>query len=173
MKFLLVSLLVGAASCISSVFLQCDSQWGNDLQGHYGGENICKIGGGLSSIASLLKKCDQGFYGFDVNPGSLNKWLKENNGYSNGDQIVWNKIDNIYGPIEYVTTTSNVDSIKYYIDRGDAALLKVSARPHYVLSTSYASSHYNVLDPRDIYLSYQTYEVSEAVIFTYPSWCKS
>jgi hypothetical protein len=71
-----------------------------------------------------------------------------------------------------IATTSSVDSIKYYLDSGDAAILKVSEEPHYVLGYGYTGSTYFVLDPRNQRRSYKTSEVSQAVIYSRPYWCK-
>ncbi len=56
---------------------------------------MCTTGGAVSSLAILLDDCDQDLYGFDVNPGSLNRWLKANNGFTNGNQVVWTRTDSL------------------------------------------------------------------------------
>ena len=165
--------LLGTAVSGYDLLRQCDSRWSSDILGTSGGKTICDLGGAVSSLAMILDDCDQDLYGFDVNPGSLNKWLKENNGFTNGNQIVWSRTDSLTNGVKYVTVTSSDTSIKYYLDLGDAALLRVSNEPHYVLGYGYTGSTYFVLDPRNVRRSYKTSEVIEAVIYSRPSWCKS
>ena len=63
--------------------------------------------------------------------------------------MVWTRTESLSNGDKYVATTSSVDFIKYYLDSGDAAILKVSDEPHYVLGYGYSGSTYNVLDPRN------------------------
>ena len=152
---------------------QCDSRWSSDILGTSGGKTICDQGGAISSLAMLLDDCDYDLYGSNVNPGTLNRWLKENNGYTNGKDVIWSRTDSLSTGVKFVTVTSGVDSIKNYLDRGDAAILKVSTEPHYVLGYGYTGSTYYVLDPRNVRRSYKTSEVIEAVIYSRASWCKT
>ena len=164
--------LLGTVTSAYDLQTQCDSRWGSDQLGVAGNSTICTTGGAVSSLAILLDDCDQDLYGFDVNPGSLNRWLKANNGFTNGNQLVWTRTDSLSNGVKYIATTSSVDSIKYYLDSGDAAILKVSEEPHYVLGYGYIGSTYFVLDPRNQRRSYKTSEVSQAVIYSRPYWCK-
>lgn len=57
------------------MFKQCDPEWGS-LQYDSSTETICQGGSLLSSIAMGLAGT-----GLKYNPGTLNQWLKANNGY--------------------------------------------------------------------------------------------
>ena len=120
----------------------------------------------------LLDDCDQDLYGFDVNPGSLNRWLIANDCFNNDIQIQWGCVDKLTSGVKFVTVVSNQDSIRSYLDRGDSALLRVTDEPHYVLSYGYTGTTYYVLDPRGQRRSYHTSEVIGAVIYDRPYWCK-
>ena len=175
MKSILLASALALLGTVASAYdfkSQCDFRWGSDQLGVSGNKTICTSGGAVSSLAILLDDCDQDLYGFDVNPGSLNKWLKANNGFTDGNQVVWSRTDTLSNGVKYVTTTSSADSIKYYLNSGDAAILKVSEEPHYVLGIGYSGSTYFVLDPKNQRRSFKTTEVSQAIIYTRPFWCK-
>ena len=163
--------LLGTAVSGYELLRQCDGRWGNDILGT-GTQTICQLGGALTSVAMVLDDCDTALYGFDVNPGSLNRWLKENNGFTNGNQIVWSATNKLSNGVQFITVTSGATSINNYLDRGDAAILKVSDEPHYVLAFGYSGTTYFVFDPRDLRRSYKTSEVIEAAIYSRASWCK-
>ena len=151
---------------------QCDSRWGPDNLGDSSSVTICQQGGAVTSLAMLLDDCDQDLYGFDVNPGSLNRWLRENDCFNNGIQIQWGCTDKLTSGVKFVTVASNQDTIRNYLDRGDVALLRVTDEPHYVLGYGYTGTTYYVLDPRGQRRSYKTSEVIGAAIYTRPYWCK-
>ncbi|WP_198264497.1 glycoside hydrolase family protein [sulfur-oxidizing endosymbiont of Gigantopelta aegis] len=62
-------------------FSQGDPRWGSRLLGR--SSSISKQGCAISSIAMLLD-----FYGRKVNPGQLDDYLDNNNGYS-GNSVIW------------------------------------------------------------------------------------
>ena len=87
MKSILLASLIALVSSYD-LYKQCDDRWKSDMVGK-SERTMCQIGGGVASIAMILEDCDENLYGIDVNPGSLNRWLKENNVYTRGgrDQL--------------------------------------------------------------------------------------
>ncbi len=164
--------LLGTAVSGYELLRQCDFRWSNDLVG-FGSERICAAGSATTCVAMVLEECEQELYGWDVNPGSLNRWLKENNGYVDQNKIVWSATNKLSTGVQFVTLTSGADSIKNYLDRGNAAILRVSDEPHYVLGTSYTGTSINVLDPRNVRRSYKFSEVLDAAIYSVALWCKA
>jgi hypothetical protein len=74
-------------------FSQRDPNWQNDPMIDEDGQNcgtIWEYGCAMTSIAMVLK-----YYGVDTDPGKLNAWLNENNGYASGGYLYWDK------PAEY------------------------------------------------------------------------
>lgn len=70
------------------IFKQCNPQWGNQ-QYDYSSETICQAGSLLSSLAMGLAGTGNNF-----NPGTLNQWLKKNDGYYSG-VILLRSIDSL------------------------------------------------------------------------------
>ena len=175
-SLLLATLALLGTACAYDLYRQCDERWDRDIKGT-GEKDLCSIGGDVSSLAMLLDDCDQDLYGFDVNPGTLNRWLKENNGYQNGNDIIWNAINKLSSGVQFVTLTTTAESIQSYLDRGNGVLLQVGVSsandPHYVLAYGYSGSTYYVMDPRNQRRSFKTSEVNKAVIYTRPDWCKN
>ena len=115
MKSIQLASALALLSTVTSAYdlqTQCDSRWGSDQLGVSGNATMCTTGGAVSSLAILLDDCDQELYGFDVNPGSLNRWLKANNGFTNGNQLVWHRIDFLSKGVNFITTTISANSIK-------------------------------------------------------------
>ena len=68
------------------LYKQCDPQWGNDT---IITKTVCQVGCLMSSISMGLAgwgwKID---YSIPVNPGTLNKWLVEDSGYTDNNNLV-------------------------------------------------------------------------------------
>ena len=64
-------------------FFQGDPRWRKDLLGETSG-TLAAEGCALSSATMVL-----GFYGIDVDPGRLNRFLTENNGYEGNAWLRW------------------------------------------------------------------------------------
>jgi|SaaInlStandDraft_6_1057023.scaffolds.fasta_scaffold57087_1 hypothetical protein len=69
---------------IYPLYKQCDPKWGKDVIVH---ETICEVGCLMSSISMSLAGNGITINGSRANPGSLNKWLQEHNGYDNSDDL--------------------------------------------------------------------------------------
>ena len=177
-----MKLAIFATLLVSSVltydqYNQCDSRWGNDKYGPLSSTStICQLGGFLSSLAMLLDDCDQDLYGFDVNPGTLNQWLRANNGYSivgSSVTIYVDATDKLSNGVKYDAFTQNTATMQYYMDKGDAAILCLDAGTRCVLGYGYSGSTFFVADPLSSRNSIRASEVQQAVLYTRPYWCKS
>ncbi len=51
-------------------------------------DTICKVGCLLSSISMGLRHYQVKVDGKDVNPGTLNMWLRQNGGYLSNDELI-------------------------------------------------------------------------------------
>ena len=66
-------------------FSQLDPQWKNQLLGS-SNDTLGSKGCAVTSMAMILK-----YRGAPCDPGKLNIWLKNNQGYSGGNLIIWSK----------------------------------------------------------------------------------
>jgi hypothetical protein len=84
-RHVLIALVTTPVVCVSQ---QCGESWSNDELGTAAGVTICDAGCAMSSVAMVLKT-----KGTDVNPGSLNSWLRNHGGYEGGDELVWASVN--------------------------------------------------------------------------------
>ena len=131
---------------------QNNPQWGNDLLG-FGKTTLLQEGCAVSSVAMLLSG-----YGYSETPGSLNKKLKDNQGFSSSN-IVWQKISQLYPQVKFVnvirceTANAPLGDINGYLDKGQPVIVGVDTSPvegfqsHYVLLYARQGNDYVMLDP--------------------------
>jgi len=132
---------------------QCNSTWGGNLIGQPGhcSETICSVGCALTSVAMVLR-----YLGDNVDPGSLNAWLRNHGGYS-GCLIYWSVPANHDQNIQYVTSfyTTDKTRVRQELDAGYPVIVGVNVvngNPrHYVVVTRYTGSSpsytYYINDP--------------------------
>ncbi len=65
------------------LFLQGDPKWGKDPLGN-SVHNLGQVGCAMTSAAMVMK-----FYGVDTDPGRLNVYLRENGGYDEDNDLIW------------------------------------------------------------------------------------
>ncbi len=164
MKLAIFASLLASSVLSYDLYRQCDSRWGNDKYGPLSSTvTICQSGGFLSSLAMLLDDCDQDLYGFDVNPGTLNQWLRNNNGYTgSGSSITLyvDATDKLSNGVKYDAFTQNTATMQYYMDKGDAAILCLDAGVRCVLGYGYSGQTFFVMDPLQSRTSVRASEVT-------------
>ena len=154
-------------------FSALDPEWADDpiideegvTQGTIG-----TIGCAMTPAAMILK-----YYGVDTDPGQLNAWLNENNGYASGGLLYWNKpAEYSNGKMQYMEalswTSSDIatdndhwNDLKNQLDQGYPVIVKVDAdlstielESHWVLVTFFEGGsiddpgNYYINDPWDI-----------------------
>ena len=90
MRIILICLLFSCALTRTyPLYKQCDAKWGPQQLGS-SSNSICKSGSATASLSMALAGI-----GKDYNPSTLNAWLKANNGYHNGDTIVWGAVSSL------------------------------------------------------------------------------
>lgn len=65
------------------LFLQGDPKWGHDPLGN-SVHNLGQVGCAMTSAAMVMR-----FYGIDTDPGRLNVYLRENGGYDEDNDLIW------------------------------------------------------------------------------------
>jgi len=151
------------SSCNFQMYKQCDSEWGNDKLGT-SSTTICSAGCAMSSVAMMLSH-----YNKTMNPGQLNTWLTDNNGYADNDLIVWASVD-VFGPsfqgIEYgVSVTTLADGL----NSCHGIIANVRSGSHWVLVTGYDDANtgtFYVNDPGFSDTSYALSGMSHFVAYT-------
>ena len=115
-----------ASSTPKTHYDQFDERWGDDIMGT---DTLRMVGCLVSSVAMLLHS-----RGIQINkeaatPGTLNAWLKENNGYK-GDLFIWASVDKL--GIKFIKFTENHASIQEYLSDEDyEVILNVNEGGHY------------------------------------------
>ena len=79
-------------------FSQKNSQWGEERLGN-NGPYVKDAGCALTSVAMVFR-----FYGVDLDPYQLNKWLSQNAGYDGEGNILWEKAKSYPGAKDKVST---------------------------------------------------------------------
>jgi hypothetical protein len=132
-----------------TLYKQCGESWSNDMLGTAAGTTICDAGCAMSSLAMALKT-----KGTDVNPGSLNSWLKAHGGYVGGDELVWSATDALNnGAVKFYNYWHGPGSLSTtefinIVAKGWAVIVNVRSGTHWVLVTSHAGgTTFNVNDP--------------------------
>jgi hypothetical protein len=95
----------------------------------------------LTSVTMILK-----YFGVDTDPGRLNQWLKDNNGFSGANMVLSAVVgvdDNVYS---YQPVGSNdVSRLKSELDAGYPVLLDLDG--HWVVATGYSGNTIYYNDP--------------------------
>ena len=97
----------------------------------------------MTSVAMVLK-----YFGADLDPGSLNSWLRNNGGYT-GCLIYWAVPANYDQNVEYITAFSTTDKtrVRQELDAGYPVIVGVNNGGHYVVVTRYSGDTYYINDP--------------------------
>jgi len=129
------------------LYKQCGESWSNEELGTAAGVTICDAGCAMSSVAMILKT-----KGTDVNPGTLNSWLRNHNGYEGGDELMWASVD-AFGTAKMYNYYRGYGSLSQtqlqaFIKQGYGTVVNVRNGGHWVLVTGHVDgSTYTVNDP--------------------------
>mmetsp|Transcript_5837 Transcript_5837/g.12874 ORF Transcript_5837/g.12874 Transcript_5837/m.12874 type:complete len:208 (+) Transcript_5837:33-656(+) len=138
------------------VFKQCDPRWGSDEMVT---TTVCKVGCLMSSISSALNGRGYTLDGAAADPGTLNAWLRKNDGYDGSNDLKESVIP-LISPQHmswnctwcgaYRTPAALKPSdVQQWITEGRIVIANVDAGHHFVLVTGYDpknSSHFYVND---------------------------
>eukprot|EP01132_Coremiostelium_polycephalum_P006078 gene6078-7572_t len=144
-SILFISLVISA--CISTpvvypypLYKQCDSKWANDL---IVSDTVCQVGCLMSSISMAIAGKGIMIDNQLSSPGSLNSWLKANQGYTEQNDLIESVIPGISpmivwdGPI-FNQTGLSMEEIRETISKPNSILiLNVMNGDHFVLATGY------------------------------------
>ena len=132
-----------SSNCSFAYYSQCDSEWADIPLGTSSSETICSAGCAMSSTAMMLSH-----YGTNMNPEQLNTWLIDNNGYVDGDLLVWDSVDTFGPSFQGIETGVSVDELSNGIAQCHGIIANVRDNTHWVLLTGYAGDDtFYVNDP--------------------------
>ncbi len=143
------------------------------------GRTMTQCGCATSSIAMILRYhgINKMPDGSDVNPGTVNKWLKENKGYNRNLGVIWSAVGNLakkaksqnpnfqydaleYNPDMYFNTTTLTNDL----NQGIPNILQVNAPGmHFVVAKGKTGNTFEINDPlfnRTTLASYNNQAVS-------------
>ncbi|MBW8017684.1 MAG: hypothetical protein FVQ82_16030 [Planctomycetes bacterium] len=136
-----------AAPAGGSIYLQRDKRWANDTIGG-SGEKFGDVGCTVCCIAMAMEYC-----GINIDPGQLNKRLKENSGYTDKGWVKWfttaavtgNKLTIEMPKKPYSKKIDETLKLRYpVIAKG---LTRWSKIPHWVLIVAKDKDGYLIKDP--------------------------
>jgi hypothetical protein len=150
-------LLVCAGVAVASVEMNVPvykqgspSPWYNDQLGTCS-ETIGSAGCAITSIAMIFK-----YYGVQTDPGDMNNWLKQNNGYASGCLVYWSVATGRSGgtvqwagQYDYTSIPADLNRINSELNAGYPVIAEVrlSSSQHFVVITGYTGSTYYINDP--------------------------
>lgn len=131
-------------------YLQCGQSWSSSQLGSCNGLTMCSDGCAVVCMAMLLKT-----NGVNVDPGTLNTYLTNNNGYSGGCLLIWDKGARYPGSTINFTGSAaySLATIKSKIDAGNPVIVNVTTSVnHFIVVKGYngsgtSASDFVVLDP--------------------------
>ena len=107
----------------------------------------------ISAIAMALSGT-----GHNMNPSTLNAWLKKNKGFDSKNQYVWASINSL--GLSYEGMVSNA-IMKMNLDVGYVVLINVDKGAHWVLATGYSGNTIYVKD--SLHTTTTKYDISQVV----------
>lgn len=111
----------------------------------------------MSSTAMMLAT-----KGVGLNPGSLDTWLTDNNGYANGCDIIWASVDAFGATSFQGMETADESSICSGLDQNHGIIANVNGGAHWVLLTGcLGNGQFSVNDP---YYDRTSYGLDEILV---------
>jgi len=150
-------------------FSQLDSRWAKNQLGTCSGETTGKSGCVITCVSMVFKYYDRKL---DIDPGKLNEWLKKNNGYANGCEMIWSAPSRYTKGImlESTVDTKKLSDIDKYLNRTKPVIVKVlyCGLPHYVVVSYKYRDTYYIQDPNgsSITLNYYKNSITRLVVYS-------
>lgn len=170
-------------------FKQCDARWDNDRMGlancssstcagAAGRDTVCKEGCAMSCISMALDAYGYLIHGETPNPGILNAWLVENDGYlcldGNCNNLNLKQVEKIdvYGTISFLgeifKPDFNATTLVKAVDTGLVVIAHVRDKTHFVLINGSVDNGeaYTVLDPFYNCTTYAYEDISDVIVYS-------
>lgn len=150
------------------LYKQCDPRWGNDTMVT---TTVCDVGCLMSSISMAIGENNILIAGQTSNPGTLNAWLRTNNGYNQDNDLEEDVVPNINPshiswPSDGMHTSNDIpySGIAAYLKAGRPVIANVMDGGHFVLVVGYDAEDGDTLYINDPGFSISTYSYSRDVV---------
>eukprot|EP00042_Codosiga_hollandica_P033425 m.222825 g.222825 ORF g.222825 m.222825 type:complete len:360 (+) comp54184_c0_seq1:109-1188(+) len=150
------------------LYKQCDPRWGNDM---IETQTICQVGCLMSSISMSLGGYNITISGQTSNPGTLNTWLRNNHGYTSGNDLIESVVPginpaHISWPSDGMHPTNDLplDTIRGYLLTGRVVIANVMHGEHFVLCIGFSYSDPDTIYVNDPGFSTLSYSYSQDVV---------
>eukprot|EP00026_Physarum_polycephalum_P018473 Phypoly_transcript_20076.p1 GENE.Phypoly_transcript_20076~~Phypoly_transcript_20076.p1 ORF type:complete len:211 (+),score=19.61 Phypoly_transcript_20076:52-684(+) len=160
-------------------YLQCDPIWANDSMNGTGPiDTICAQGCAMSSLSMALH--GRGYFldtYLPIYPGTLNAWLRNNNGYKcidgDCDNLVLDAVNQLDpSRISFISEVEkpDINTMKTYVQKLNPVMIAhVRNNTHFVLITGYDTVNLNAFYINDPYyptlLTYQYSDMSDLLLY--------
>ena len=138
-----LAFLAFASLCVAALpdyplLHQCGESWSDDYMDT---KTICEVGCLMSSVSEGLAGYNISIDGAPSNPGTLNAWLRDNNGYDGSNDLfeaVVQEInpEHIVWPSDGMHKTKDLsyETVGEYVDSGRVVISNVLNGTHFVLT---------------------------------------
>ena len=136
-----------------------------------GSETICDVGCLMSSISMSLAGWDIAIDSAASTPATLNTWLRNNHGYTDGADLIESDVPNIdpahiTWPADGMHPTNDLplETIRAYVLKGRVVIANVMHGEHFVLVTGFSYEDPDTLLVNDPGFSTTSYSYSSDVV---------
>ena len=147
------------------LYKQCDSRWGSEL---IYTKTVCQVGCLMSSISMGLSGWKISVAGNPSNPGTLNSWLKENSGYTTGNDLIEDALNALVPGIWSSSGMHKKNDISpetlLTLFDNSIVVANVMHGRHFVLATSWSPSDPDTLGVNDPGFSTTSYSLEDDVV---------
>ena len=152
------------------LFKQCNSSWGNDVMVT---TTICKVGCLMSSTSMAL--AGNGILIDDsipANPGSLNAWLRKNDGYDKSNDFEENVLPNITTSGKVIwpkdgmhrSNDLQLETVQLYLEQGRVMIANVMNGSHFVLVVGWVDEYPDFMLVNDPGFERTNYSYSQDIV---------
>ena len=152
------------------LFKQCNSSWGNDVMVT---TTICKVGCLMSSTSMAL--AGNGILIDDsipANPGSLNSWLRKNDGYDKSNDFEENVLPNVTSSGKVIwpkdgmhrSNDLQLETVQLYLEQGRVMIANVLNGSHFVLVVGWVDEYPDLMLVNDPGFERTNYSYSQDIV---------
>ena len=148
------------------MYKQCDPTWGSDL---IYTKTVCQVGCLMSSISMGLHGWDLNIGGEPSNPGTLNEWLKENNGYTQGNNLIESALNQVFRNMWTEAGMHKTNDLTPYelsdlINSDKFVVANVMKGRHFVLVTNWSEKNPDIVWVNDPGFNTEYYSFSNDIV---------
>jgi hypothetical protein len=150
------------------LFKQCNSSWGNNVMEK---QTICQVGCLMSSTSMAINSWHINIAGQDSDPAVLNKWLRNNKGYVDGDDLDEDVVPNInrssiVWPSDgmHAKNDLSIATIRGYLVAGRVVIANVMKGGHFVLTVGWDATNPDTFYINDPGFQRTSYSYSQDIV---------